>query len=47
MNTSGLPPQPNYEMLTPQPNYETLPPPSVTETTTRHLDAKKDNYSER
>lgn len=47
MNTAGLPPQPTYETLTPQPNYETLPPPSVTETTTRHLDAKKDSYSER
>lgn len=47
MNTAGLPPQANYETLTPQPNYETVPPPSVTETTTRHLDAKKDSYSER
>ena len=37
MNTVGLPPQPNFE---------TLPPPSVTETTTRHLDPKTDKYNE-
>ena len=46
MNTAGLPPQPNYEALPSQPNYEKMPPPSVTETTTRHLDAKKDSYGE-
>jgi hypothetical protein len=38
VNTTGLPPQPNFE---------TLPPPSVTETTTRHLDPRTDSYNER
>jgi zinc-ribbon domain len=42
INTAGLPPQPTYETLTAQPNFEKVPPPSVTETTTRHLDAKKE-----
>jgi hypothetical protein len=37
INTAGLPPQPNFE---------TLPPPSVTETTTRHLDPRTDSYNE-
>ena len=43
INTAGLPPQPTYETLTAQPNFEKVPPPSVTETTTRHLDAKKES----
>ncbi|HSF24664.1 MAG TPA: hypothetical protein VLE20_10580, partial [Blastocatellia bacterium] len=42
---AAMPPAVNSVNLPPQPNYETLPPPSVTETTTRHLDAKTDSYN--
>ncbi|MBX7221158.1 MAG: zinc-ribbon domain-containing protein [Blastocatellia bacterium] len=35
-----LPQTRNTNELPPLPNYEALPPPSVTESTTRHLDAK-------
>ncbi|HWN98155.1 MAG TPA: zinc-ribbon domain-containing protein [Blastocatellia bacterium] len=44
---TAMPPAVNTTGLPPQPDFETLPPPSVTETTTRHLDAKTDNYNER
>ncbi len=44
---TAIPPPINAAGLPPQPNFETLPPPSVTETTTRHLDAKTDGYSEK
>jgi zinc ribbon protein len=44
---TAIPPGMNAAALPPQPNFETLPPPSVTETTTRHLDAKTDSYSEK
>ena len=43
----AMPPAVGNAALPPQPNFETLPPPSVTETTTRHLDAKTDSYDER
>jgi hypothetical protein len=46
-NYTAMPPTVNAAALPPQPNFEKLPPPSVTETTTRHLDAKTDSYSER
>lgn len=44
---AAMPPPVHNAALPPQPNFETLPPPSVTETTTRHLDAKTDSYNER
>jgi ABC-type multidrug transport system permease subunit len=44
---TAMPPAVNTTGLPPQPNFERLPPPSVTETTTRHLDAKTDSYDER
>ena len=44
---TAIPPAVNTTGLPPQPNFETLPPPSVTETTTRHLDPRTDSYNER
>jgi hypothetical protein len=47
VNYTAMPPAVNTTGLPSQPNFETLPPPSVTETTTRHLDPRTDSYNER
>ncbi|HKQ04789.1 MAG TPA: zinc ribbon domain-containing protein [Blastocatellia bacterium] len=45
--TNAMPPRRQTGELPPEPQGYTLPPPSVTEQTTRHLDADKDRYSQR